>query len=184
MPWLYFSLKPKHLAWAFPWQQEIQRELSELETINFSENCFVAPEAKLFAEPGRTIHCGAGSHIAADTFLHGPITLGANVGINHHCTLDGGASGICIGNNVRIGAYSTLYAFNHGTSPETLIRKQATSSSGITIGADVWLGAHVGVVDGVTIGKGCVVGMGSVVTKDLPPGVKAAGNPAKIIGER
>ncbi len=184
MPWLYFTLKPKHLAWAAPWQENIQQQLTQLETIIFYQSCFVAPEANLFAEPGRTITCGNGSHIAADTFLHGPITLGNQVGINHHCTLDGGASGIVIGDNTRIGAYSTLYAFNHGTSPDQLIREQTTSSRGITIGSDVWLGAHVGVVDGVTIGDGSVIGMGSVVTKDIPPGAKAAGNPAKIIGNR
>lgn len=184
MPWLYFSLKPKHQAWALPWQQVIQSRLSALETINIDENCFIAPEANLFAEPGRTITLSRHVHIAADTFLHGPIQLGNHVGINHHCTLDGGSSGIKIGDNTRIGAYCTIYAFNHGMSTEKAIREQPVTSKGITIGSDVWIGAHVGIVDGVTIGDGSIIGMGSVVTSDVPNNTKVAGNPARIIGHR
>ena len=51
------------------------------------------------------------------------------------------------------------------------------------IGKRCWLGAHVTVLKGVTIGDGTVVGAGSVVTKSLPPGVLAVGSPARIIRE-
>lgn len=47
MPWLYPSLKPKHLGWAQPWQQEVQRKLTEQETVTLGEDCFIAPEAVL-----------------------------------------------------------------------------------------------------------------------------------------
>lgn len=184
MPWLYHSLKPRHREWARAWQQALQAELSALETIRFGADCFVAAEANLFAEPGRDIVVGAGTVIAADVFIHGPVRLGCNVSINHGVTLDGGRAGIEIGDDTRIAARCTLFAFNHGMAAERLIREQPVTSRGIRIGRDVWLGAGVGVVDGVTIGDGAIIGMGAVVTKDIPPGVVAAGNPARVIRAR
>lgn len=184
MPWLYARLKAKHLAWAQAWQEEIQSELQRLETVIIGKHCFIAPEAKLFAEPGRTIIIGDNSFIAADTVMHGPITLGKHVSINHHVTMDGGRKGIMIGDQTRIAAYCSLYAFNHGMAANRPIHEQPVTSEGIVLGQDVWLGAHVGIVDGVSIGDHTIVGMQSVVTRSIASGVIAAGNPARIIGER
>ena len=55
------------------------------------------------------------------------------------------------------------------------------SAEPITIGDNVWLGGAVVVCPGVTIGRDTVVGAGSVVTRDLPPGVLAVGNPARVV---
>lgn len=184
MPWLYFSLKPKDRAWAVPWQQEVQAWFSDMETIQFGDNCFIAPEARLFAEPGRAILVGDGSHIAAEVFIHGPVRIGRNVGINHRVSMDGGAGGIEIGDDTRIAAHCTFYAFNHGMHPERLVREQPVSSRGIRIGRDVWIGANVGIVDGVTIGDHAVIAMGSVVTRDVPDYGIVAGTPARLIGDR
>lgn len=184
MPWLYASLKPKQRSWAQVWQDEWQDYLVSMETISIGNDCFIAPEARLFAEPGRPIVIGDNSYIAADCVLHGPITLGNNVSINHHVSLDGGRKGIHIGDNTRIAAYSYAYAFNHGMDESQLIRDQAVSSQGIRIGSDVWIGANTGIVDGVTIGDHAVVGMGSIVTKTIADYTKVAGNPARVIGTR
>lgn len=184
MPWLYARLKPAHRQWAEAWQQEVQDYLQAMETILIGKNCFIAPEAKLFAEPGRAIIIGDNSFIAADTVIHGPVTLGESVSINHHVTMDGGSKGITIGSNTRIAAYCQLYAFNHGMLAEQLIRDQATQSRGIQVGNDVWLGANVGVVDGVKIGDHAVIGMGSQVVRDIGEYAIAAGNPARPIGDR
>ncbi len=184
MPWLYGRLKPKHLAWAAPWQAGIQQRLSQLETVHFGEHCFVAPQAVLLAEPGRDIIVGDGSQIAADCVIHGPVSLGSRVSINHHVSLDGGASGIHIGDDSRIAAYCTLYAFNHGMAADRPVREQPVTSRGIHIGRDVWVGARAGIVDGVTIGDHAVVGMGAVVTRDVPAWTIVAGNPARPIGRR
>ena len=184
MPWLYYRLKPKHLAWAKPWQDDIQRSLSEVETVSFSDHCFVAETAKIFAEPGRDIQISENSHVGADCFLHGPMTIGANVGINHGCSLDGGSGGIRIGDNTRIANNCSIYAFNHGIDADRLVREQPVSSVGITIGSDVWIGAQVGIVDGVSIGDGAVIAMHSVVTKDVEPYTVVGGNPAKFIKRR
>ena len=184
MPWLYARLKPSHRVWAQAWQDEWQAYLQAMENIVIGKNCFIAPEARLFAEPGRTIVIGNNSFIAADAVLHGPITLGSNVSINHHVTLDGGSKGIVIGDDSRLAAYCHLYAFNHGMSSTRSISDQPVTSKGITLGCDVWLGAHVGVVDGVTIADHAVVGMDSVVTHPVEAFAIVAGNPARPIGDR
>ena len=184
MPWLYYTLKPKHRAWAEAWQEEIQNSLCQLETITVGAQCFIAPEANLFAEPGRALVIGDRSHIAANCFLHGPITVGSGVSINQSATMDGGRAGISVGDNTRIAARVCMFAFNHGMSPDQLIKEQPVTSKGIRVGEDVWIGANVSIVDGVTIGNGAIIGMGSVVTRDVPAGMKAAGNPARVIGSR
>jgi acetyltransferase-like isoleucine patch superfamily enzyme len=64
------------------------------------------------------------------------------------------------------------------------IYQQPVTSKGIEIGQDVWLGAHVGVKDGISIGQHAVVGMNSMVTKDVEAYHVVAGNPARWIKNR
>ncbi|MDX2012588.1 MAG: acyltransferase [Myxococcaceae bacterium] len=184
MPWLYHALKPKHLVWARPWQEAIQARLMREETVTIAEGCFISPEAGIFAQLGRPIRIGPRCTIAAHAFLHGPLTLGADVSINARASLDGGAVGITVGDGCRIASGATLYAFNHGLSPERPVRDQPVTSRGIVLGVDVWVGANAGIVDGVTVGDHAVVGMGAVVTHDVPPWAIVAGNPARVIGSR
>jgi acetyltransferase-like isoleucine patch superfamily enzyme len=184
MPWLYNDLKPSHKAWAEAWQHEVQAQFQTVETIQIGQNCFIAPEAKLFAEPGRPIIIGDNSYIGADCVIHGPVTLGKNVSINHQVTMDGGSKGIHIGHHSRIAAHCQLYAFNHGILANRLICEQPTTSHGIWVGEDVWLGANVGIVDGVHIDDHAIVGMGSQVTRNVEPYKIVAGNPAAVIGDR
>lgn len=178
MPWLYWGLKPKNKAWAVAWQKEYQAYLMEMETVEIGENCFISPLAHIFAEPGRKITIGDNTFIAADCILHGPLHIGHEVAINHHCILDGGRAGIKLHDQVRIAAYCHLYAFDHGMDLAEPIYKQAVRSKGIEIGKDVWLGAHVGIKDGVKIAEQAVVGMNSVVTKDVAEREVVVGNPA------
>ncbi len=184
MPWLYYSLKPAHRAWAQAWQAEIQAELTALETITIGENCFIAPEARLFAEPNRDIVIGNNCTVAAEAFLHGPIRIGDGVSINHRVSIDGGRHGVVIGPHCRIAAGVVIYAFNHGLALDRPISKQPVTSRGIVIGEDVWIGANAGITDGVRIGDHAVIGMGSVVTRDVPPWAIVAGAPARQIGDR
>lgn len=184
MPWLYERLKPNQRLWAEQWQEEWQAYLCTMETISLGKNCFIAPEAKLFAEPGRPIIIGDNSYIAADCVIHGPVSIGTGVSINHHVSLDGGRKGIIIGDHSRIAPYTHAYAFNHGMEEDRLISSQPVSSKGIVIGCNVWVGANAGIVDGVIIGDHAVVGMGSLVTKSVNQYSKVAGNPAKVIGTR
>ncbi len=184
MPWLYFSLKPKHRAWAEPWQKRVQDRLTSLETVHIAEGCFVAPEARIFAEPGRDVIVGSGCAIAADVFVHGPAKLGRNVSLNARVSLEGGAAGVQIGDDTRIATGVAIYAFDHGLDPERKIREQPVRSQGITIGRDVWIGANACITDGVTIGDGAVVGAGAVVTRDVAAGTIVGGAPARYIRAR
>jgi len=184
MPWLYWRLKAKNRIWAEQWQQEYQDYLMQMETVHIGKNCFISPLAHIFAEPGRDIVIGDHSFIAADCTLHGPLKIGNEVAINHHCILDGGRKGIILHDQVRIAAYCHLYAFDHGMALDQPIYQQAVRSQGIEIGQDVWLGAHVGVKDGVQIAAHAIVGMQSMVTKNVASREIVAGNPARFIRYR
>jgi acetyltransferase-like isoleucine patch superfamily enzyme len=184
MPWLYDSLKPHQRQWAQVWQQEIQTRLSELETVRFADNCFVAPSARLFAEPGRLIDVGSGARIAAEVFLHGPIRMGENISLNARVTIDGGAAGVVIGSDTRIATGTAIFGFDHGLKPDRLVREQPVRSRGIVIGRDVWIGANVSITDGVRIGDHAVIAMGAVVTRDVEPWMIVGGVPARPIGDR
>lgn len=185
MPWLYARqrLKP-HLAWLTEWQAEVQAQLTALETVSLGQDCFVAPDAGIFAEPKRGVVMGNRCTVAGQTFIHGPVTFGDDVSVNLGVCIDGGSRGVVVGAGTRIGAQSKLYAFNHGFGAETPVFEQPVTSEGIVIGVDVWIGAGVGITDGVVVGDHAVVGMGAVVTRSVPPYAVVAGVPARVIGDR
>jgi maltose O-acetyltransferase len=87
---------------------------------------------------------------------------------------------VTIGADVQIGPNVQLLTPTHPLDPD-LRRSGAEAAEPITIGDNVWLGGGVIVCPGVTIGRDTVVGAGAVVTRDLPPGVLAVGNPARVI---
>lgn len=184
MPWLYLRAKPEIRAWAEPWQAELQRALCDRERVRVGAGCFIAPQARLFAEPHREIVLGDRCTIAAECLVHGPVRLADDVSLNPRVVLEGGARGITVGAGTRIAADVHAYAFDHGVSPDRPIREQAVRSRGIEIGADVWIGAGVGLTDGVRIGDHAVVGMHAVVTHDVPPWAIVAGVPARVVGDR
>jgi acetyltransferase-like isoleucine patch superfamily enzyme len=184
MPWLYFTLAEKHRSWATAWQARVQARLTAIETIEIGEGCFIAPEAALFAEPFRGITVGPGSSIAALVFVHGPVKLGERVSLNAGVRMDGGSAGIEIGDDTRIASGAALYAFDHGTAPDQLMRLQPVRSRGIRVGRDVWIGANASVTDGVHIKDHAVVAMGAVVTRDVPEYAIVGGVPAVVIGDR
>ncbi|GAB2547369.1 sugar O-acetyltransferase [Gracilibacillus alcaliphilus] len=109
------------------------------------------------------------------------ISIGSNVYINHDMIiLD--CNQVSIGNDVYIGPRAGLYAANHAEDPIERINGGVYAKP-ITIGDRVWLGGDVQVTQGVTIGDNSIVGAGSVVTKDIPANVVAAGNPCRVIRE-
>lgn len=87
---------------------------------------------------------------------------------------------VTIGDNVQMGPNVQLLTPTHPLEPEAR-RAGWEAAEPITIGNNVWLGGGVIVCPGVTIGDDSVIGAGSVVTKDIPSGVIAVGNPAKVI---
>jgi len=115
------------------------------------------------------LHCDLGFNIK----------LGKNVLINYDCILlDTGE--ISIGNNTLVGPGTKIVTANHPHDAEK--RKDwSVSCSPVKIDEDVWIGAGVVILPGVTIGARSIIGAGSVVTKDVPPDTVAAGNPAKVL---
>ncbi|MFG3499242.1 sugar O-acetyltransferase [Streptomyces sp. NPDC047928] len=107
------------------------------------------------------------------------IGIGARTFVNVNAVfLD--AAPITIGEDAQIGPNVQLLTPTHELDAG---RRRAgwEKAEPVTIGDNVWLGGGVIVCPGVTIGADTVVGAGSVVTKDLPPGVLAVGNPARVI---
>ena len=96
-----------------------------------------------------------------------------------------GTGDIKIGKNCLIAPHCGIFANNHIFSdPTRLIEEQGTTSKGIVIEDDCWLGHNVTVIDGVKIGKGSIIGAGSVVNKNIPPFSIAVGTPVRIIRNR
>ena len=87
---------------------------------------------------------------------------------------------INIGENAFIGPRTCIYTVLHDMLPSQRNKPECFGKP-VNIGNNVWLGGNVVVLPGVTIGDNVVVGAGSVVTKDIPNNVLAAGNPAKVI---
>ncbi|WP_437312962.1 sugar O-acetyltransferase [Sorangium sp. So ce385] len=107
------------------------------------------------------------------------IRIGARTNINFDAVLLDCAP-ITVGSHVMMGPRCQLLTGNHSLDPQ-LRRAGWEEARPITIEDGVWLGAGVTVLPGVTIGRDTVVGAGSVVTTNLPPGVIAVGNPARLV---
>lgn len=108
------------------------------------------------------------------------ITIGRNVGVSG-CTISA-AERIVIDDDVLVGAGCLIADSDfHPIAYEDRDIPEKTLNAPIHIGAGAFIGARSIVLKGVTIGRGSVIGAGSVVTRDIPPGVIAAGNPARVI---
>lgn len=114
----------------------------------------------------------------------GYIEVGENSFIGPYSCV-AGPGHIRIGKGCLIAAHSGIFANNHTfADPTRYIGEQGVTCKGIVIEDDCWLGAGVKVLDGVTIGRGSVIGAGAVITKDIPPFSIAVGVPAKVISQR
>lgn len=135
------------------------------------------------------IKMGTGCKIHPTVIFRQPhlITLGNDCSINHNNIFQAGKKDgrIIIGNNLLTAANCMFIAYNHGyESTDIPIMYQECNDAAIIIEDDVWMGYGVIVLPGVHIGKGAIIGAGSVVTKDIPPYSIAVGVPAKVINNR
>ena len=109
------------------------------------------------------------------------ITVGNDVYINFGCTILDCAQ-VTIGDNTLIGPNVSMYSANHSLDAQErttggLIPKE------IHVGNRVWIGGNTTILAGVSIGDESVIGAGSVVTREIPSGVVAAGNPCRVLRE-
>ena len=125
------------------------------------------------------------NEIIIETVEGGSLFIGADTAIQPRCHFTTAVAPIHIGKDVQIAPQCAFYSYDHGIAPGQLIRDQPLQSKGpIIIEDDVWLGFGVIVLSGVRIGKGAVIGAGSVVTCDVPDGAVAAGSPARVVKMR
>lgn len=114
---------------------------------------------------------------------------GAVLAIGDNFAMTGGsicaAEKIAIGSNVSVGANCTIVDTDfHPLDPEFRHQHpQEATTAPVTIEDDVFIGMNCLILKGVTVGRGSVIGAGSVVTKDVPSCVIVAGNPAKVLRE-
>ncbi|MCO8269733.1 sugar O-acetyltransferase [Actinoplanes sp. TRM 88003] len=107
------------------------------------------------------------------------IDVGDRFYANFDCVLlDGG--GIAIGDDVLFGPRVGIYTSNHAIDPFERAAGGCYAKP-VTIGDRVWVGGDVTINQGVTIGDGSIIGSGSVVTRSIPAGVIAVGNPARVL---
>ena len=161
-------------------------------TIEIHPSAFVSSLADLeSSSKGSKIIVGPGVYI--DSFVKfkaagglGDILIGAGTQINSGCVLYIG-NGISIGENVSIAANCVLAPTNHNfDNAKILIQRQGfkKSKGGIHIGNDVWIGTLTSVLDGATLGNGCVVGASSLVRGNLDEFSVYVGNPLRKINSR
>ncbi|MGP6140171.1 sugar O-acetyltransferase [Jeotgalibaca sp. A127] len=126
-------------------------------------------------------HYGKGSYIQLPLYANwGCHThFGKNCYANFNLTLVDDAP-IYIGDDVMFGPNVTLSAGTHPIDPEAR-KKHLQYNQSITIADNVWIGANVVVMPGVTIGENSVIGAGSVVTRDIPANVVAVGSPCRVL---
>ena len=133
---------------------------------------------KLFAEVGE--NCYIESPYFANWGGH-HVHLGSNIYANAGLKLVDDTH-IYIGDNTMLGPNVTIATAGHPIDP-TLRARGLQYNLPVRIGKNCWLGAGVIVMPGITIGDNTVIGAGSVVTKDIPSGVVAVGNPCKVLRE-
>ncbi len=110
------------------------------------------------------------------------VTIGCGTWTNNNFTVISEHKSITIGKNVLIGSFVEIYDSNfHGLEPDRRRVSSPEEASDVTIEDNVFIGSNVTILKGVTIGRDSVVANGSVVTKSIPPGVVAGGNPAKVL---
>lgn len=107
------------------------------------------------------------------------IVLGSRVFINFNCVILDPAS-VRIGDDVLLGPAVQVYTASHPLNAEER-RKGREFARPVEIGSDVWIGGGVVICPGVTVGSRSAIAAGSVVTRSVPDGVLAAGNPCRVI---
>lgn len=124
-----------------------------------SENAFINPP----------FYCDYGSHIE----------VGKNFFANYNCTIIDVAK-VVIGDYCQMAPGVSIYTAGHPIHPDVR-NTQYEYGIEVTIGDNVWIGGNTTICPGVHIGSNTVIGAGSVVTKDIPDWVVAAGNPCRVI---
>jgi acetyltransferase-like isoleucine patch superfamily enzyme len=138
-------------------------------------------------ELGDNVTIGAYSIVRSTGVL---TKLGVGVRMGRNSSIDaysfiGAAGGVFIGENVIMGQHISFHAEDHDYSRmDCPIRDQGTRRKGIVVEDDCWIGSNVTFLDGVHVGRGCVIGAGAVVNGTIPDYSVAVGIPARVVATR
>lgn len=117
------------------------------------------------------------------------ISIGSNVFLGHHCTIQSSVASVYIGSHVMFGPYVTIMGGDHemgeiGRYMSDVKEKRQGSDLDVIINDDVWVGSGATILKGVEIGSGAVVAAGSLVRESVDPYTIVAGVPARKVGSR
>lgn len=156
--------------------------------IRIAPGAFVDDSVTIYIHgDGGAVSLGQGTKVYRGTIIEagagGSIYIGDDTHIQASCDLKGFLKDLVIGSKVSVGPHCCFSSYNHRFDDATTpIASQGLTSRGDTVVEDdAWLGAGVTVLDGVRIGRGAVVGAGSVVTRDLPAYSICVGAPARVV---
>lgn len=126
--------------------------------------------------------CGKNVDIGRMVRLSSKMELGNNSGIGDYCFFQGK---VIIGDDVMMAPKCSFIASNHNhESVDLPMNKQGTSSKGIYVHNDVWIGYGATILDGVVVNNGAIIAARAVVTEDVPPYSIVGGIPARVIKMR
>ncbi len=135
----------------------------------------------------RGIVIGSGVFVGRNTILsckNGDIVLEDRANLGFNCEIFS-ASTVRVGSDVLMAAYTYLVGGDHLYDRTDIpVLQQGRTARGIDVGAGAWLGAHVVVTDGSTVGRDAIIGAGAVVVGAIPEFAIAVGTPAKVIRDR
>jgi len=136
-----------------------ERQLKEIFGSMGSKVCIEKPVRVGY---GNNIHIGNGFYANSDCMFldNAPITFG---------------------DNIMIGPGAHFYTPAHPLDSRERHEEVLQFAKPISVGSNVWIGGRAIIIGGVTVGDGCIIGAGSIVTKDIPPYSLAVGNPARVI---
>ena len=158
--------------------------------LEVDNNAFIGEHVVIYqASGGGAVKIGERSHLHRDIIIEtgagGSLSIGNDTHIQPRCQFSAYKGNIKIGSNIQIAPFCAFYPYNHGFKSDTAIKDQPLYTKGdIIIEDDAWIGVGVIVMHGVRIGKGAVIGAGSVVTNDIQDNAIAIGVPAQVKNSR
>ena len=188
--WFYPPYKARHALARMSRQGYISpRATLQHPGLLLGAHVFLGDGVTIFGRAPSEVNLGDEVFINKDTIIEtghgGSLVIGARTTIQPRCQFSAYKGGIHIGTDVQIAPNCAFYPYNHSMSADVAMKNQPLiSKGGIRVEDDVWLGYGVIVLDGVHIGKGAVIGAGSVVKQDIPAGAIAAGVPARVVRNR
>lgn len=148
--------------------------------------CMVSPRAEV--ELTANLRIGRGSQISSFVKIKasdGKLTIGEDVDVGTGCFMAADTGGVTIGDHSLISPNVSIVGVNYRYDRmDVPISQQGTTSKGIRIGKDVWIGAGAVILDGAQIGDHCIIAPNSVVSGTLEPGTIAQGQPARAVFAR